>query len=72
MKTLKMNKVSHFLVIGFFGISITGYSQNQKLSHQELKEARKAQMAANFYALDTLLNANLLFLKQIFCRINMA
>jgi len=66
MKTLKMNKVSLFLVIGFLGISIIGNSQDNKLSRQERKEARKAQMTANFYALDTLLNAKSFVLEADF------
>lgn len=57
MKTMKMNIVSLFLVFGFFWISINSNSQDVKLSRQERKEVRKAQMAANFHILDSLLNA---------------
>jgi hypothetical protein len=66
MKTLKMNKVSLFLVIGFLGFSIIGNSQDNKLSRQERKEARKAQMVANYYTLDTLLNAKTFVLEADF------
>jgi hypothetical protein len=66
MKTMKMNMLSLFLMIGFLGISITGNSQGNKLTHQELKEARKAQMVANFYAIDTLLNLKTFVLEADF------
>jgi hypothetical protein len=57
MKTMQKNvRVSLFLVIVFVAISINGYSQDGKLSRQEKKEAKKAQLVANYYALDTLLN----------------
>lgn len=57
MKTMKMNMVSLFWILGFFWISLNSNSQDVKLSRQERKEVRKAQMAANFYILDSLLNA---------------
>jgi hypothetical protein len=57
MKTMKMNKVSLFLAFGFFLIFLNGNSQDIRLSRQERKEVRKAQMAANFYLIDSLLNA---------------
>jgi len=63
---MKMNMLSLFLMIGFLGISITGNSQGNKLTHQELKEARKAQMVANFYAIDTLLNLKTFVLEADF------
>jgi hypothetical protein len=67
MKTMKMNvRLSLFLVIGFLGISIIGFSQDQKLSRQERKEARKAQLTANYYALDTLLNLKTFVLEADF------
>jgi hypothetical protein len=56
MKTMKMNMVSLFCILGFFLISLNSNSQDIKLSRQERKEARKAQMAANFNVLDSLLN----------------
>jgi hypothetical protein len=57
MKTMKMKTVSLFLIFGFFWISLISNSQDLKLTRQELKEVRKAQMDANFYILDSLLNA---------------
>lgn len=67
MKTMKMNiSLNLFLVIGFLGISVIGYSQNQKLSREEIKEARKAQRIANYYALDTMLNARTFVLEADF------
>jgi hypothetical protein len=57
MKTMKMNMVSLFLAFGFFWIFLNGNSQDIRLSRQERKEVRKAQMAANFYLIDSLLNA---------------
>jgi hypothetical protein len=55
MKTMKMNMVSLFLIFGISWISLNSNSQDIKLSRQELKEVRKAQLAANFYILDSLL-----------------
>jgi hypothetical protein len=43
-----------FLTFGFCLIN-NGYSQDEKLSKQERKEARKAELNANFQALDTLI-----------------
>ena len=57
MKTMKMSMVSLLLISGFSWIFLNSNSQDVKLSRQELKEVRKAQLAANFYILDTLLNA---------------
>ncbi len=57
MKTIKMNIVSLFWIVGLSWISLNGYSQDIKLSRQERKEVEKAQRAANFYILDSLFNA---------------
>jgi hypothetical protein len=57
MKTMKIKSVSLFWILGLFLISLNSNSQESKLSRQELKEARKAQRAANFYVLDSLLNS---------------
>lgn len=54
---MKMKMVSLFLIFGFFLISLNSNSQNVKLSRQERKAVREAQMNANFYILDSLLNA---------------
>jgi len=57
MKTMKINMVSLFWILGFLFITLDSNSQDIKLSRQERKEVRKAQMAANFHILDSLLNA---------------
>jgi hypothetical protein len=56
MKTSKSYMVSFFGVLGFLGLTINSSSQDIKLTRQELKEVRKAQLEANYYILDTLLN----------------
>jgi hypothetical protein len=55
MKTMNINKVSLFFVLGFLCITLNGNSQDVKLSKQERKEVRKAQLAANFAIMDSLL-----------------
>jgi hypothetical protein len=59
MKTMKMNlnRISLFLIFGLILTCQNGISQVRKLSRQERKEVRKAQLAANFYVLDSLLNS---------------
>lgn len=57
MKTMKIYTVNLFLILGFFWISLSSNSQKVTLSRQEQKEVRKAQMAANFSILDSLLNS---------------
>jgi hypothetical protein len=57
MKTMKMNIVSLFWILGFFLISLNSNSQENKLNRQMLKEVREAQISANFNILDSLLNA---------------
>jgi hypothetical protein len=58
MKTMKMNMVSLFLLIGLFLISFTdSNAQDIKLTRQEKKEARKAELSTNFYIIDSLLQA---------------
>jgi len=57
MKTKSINIVRLLGVFGFFLISLNSNTQDIKLSRQERKEVRKTQMTANFYALDTLLDA---------------
>jgi hypothetical protein len=47
---------SLLLLTVFMGSATKGYSQERKLTRQEQKELRKAQLLANYYALDTLLN----------------
>jgi hypothetical protein len=59
MKTIKMNlnRISLFLILGLSWICLNSNAQNTKLSRQERKEVRKAQLAANYSILDSLLNA---------------
>lgn len=57
MKTIIYKLVSLFFILGFFFISLNSYSQERKLTRQEMKEVRKAQLEANFWILDSLLNS---------------
>jgi len=66
MKTMKINMVSLLLVFGFLGISSYSNSQDVKLDRKERREVRKAQLAANFYILDSLLNARSFVLEADF------
>jgi hypothetical protein len=65
---MEKNMVNLFLILVFSWISINSNSQNIKLSRQEQKEVRKAQMAANFYILDSLLNSKSFVLEADFLR----
>jgi hypothetical protein len=56
MKTMILKTASLFLVFGFFLTFQNSNAQEKKLTRQELKEVRKAQMVTNFHVLDTLLN----------------
>jgi len=66
MKTIRHKIVSLFWIFGLLGISLNSNSQERKLSRQELKEVRKAQMTANFYILDSLLRAKTFVLEADF------
>jgi hypothetical protein len=68
MKTMKMkmNRISLFWIFGLFWICLNGNSQETKLSRQERKEVRKAQLAANFNILDSLLNSKSFVLEADF------
>jgi hypothetical protein len=57
MKTLRLNILLLLLISGLCGIFSNAYSQDVKLNRQERKELKKAQRAANFQILDSLLNA---------------
>lgn len=57
MKTTNLKTVSLFLIIAFLGIFTQASSQEGKAKRHELKEARKAQLEANFAILDSLLKA---------------
>jgi hypothetical protein len=68
MKTKIFKLVSLFLVAGFLMTSQNISAQNEKLTRQERKEIRKAQMEANFYILDSLLNSRTFVLKADYLR----
>lgn len=53
---MKLNILSLLMVFGLLGISSTSNSQDVKLNRQERREVRKAQMTANFYSQDSVLN----------------
>jgi hypothetical protein len=57
MKTTNFKTVSLFWIIGLLAISLNSSSQETKLTRQEMREVRKAELAANFHILDSLLNA---------------
>jgi hypothetical protein len=57
METKRFKLVSLFWILGIFLISLNGYSQERKLTRQEMKEVRKAQLEANYWILDSLLNS---------------
>lgn len=54
------------LITGFILLSLYSNSQDVKLSRQERKEVRSAQMTANFYNLDTILNSKSFVLEADF------
>ncbi len=66
MKTMKINMMSLFLILGLFSITLKSNAQETKGNRQEMKEARRAQMAANFNILDSLLNAKSFILEADF------
>lgn len=66
MKTMKFKTVSLFWILGLLCISLNSNSQERKLSRQELKEVKKAQLQANFWAIDSLLNAKSFVLEADF------
>jgi hypothetical protein len=66
MKIINMYWTGLFFVLGLLSVTIPGNSQNVKLSRQERKEVRKAQMEANFAILDSLLNAKSFILEADF------
>lgn len=57
MKTLRSNIISLILITGLFWTFQNTYSQNVKLDRLERKAIKEAQRSANFYVLDSLLNA---------------
>ncbi len=63
---MKFKMVSLFWILGLLCISLNSNSQERKLSRQELKEVKKAQLEANFWALDSLLKAKSFVLEADF------
>ena len=55
MKTIKIKTAFLLFLAGFLAISINGNSQGVKPDKKERKEAKKTQLAANFYVQDSLL-----------------
>jgi hypothetical protein len=55
LNRIGLNRAVLFLTIGLFWISYNSNAQDIKLTRQEQKEARRAEMQANFNLLDTLL-----------------
>jgi hypothetical protein len=66
MKKLALNFGSLFLAIGFCLISNNSNSQDVKLTRQEQKEARRAELDLNFKYLDTLIQRKDFVLKADF------
>jgi hypothetical protein len=69
MKTMKITIMNLFLISGLLMVSVNAISQ-EKLTRQERKEVRKAQLAANFSILDSLLNSREFVLEADFLRNN--
>ena len=61
-----INKGGLFLTFGFFWIFLNGFSQEAKLTRQERKEARKAELFANFHILDSLFQSKSFVLEADF------
>jgi len=59
----QINIMGFLLSIGLFCISQPGFSQDKKLDRQERKEARKAEIAANFDTLNAMLESRNFVLK---------
>jgi hypothetical protein len=55
MKTTKIYLAGLLLIIGFFGVSVFGNSQDSKPDKKSRKEAKRAAMELNFRTLDSLL-----------------
>jgi hypothetical protein len=56
MKKMKTYLAGLLLVIGLFGIAFNSNSQDTKPDKKSKKEAKKAQLTANFHVLDSLLS----------------
>jgi hypothetical protein len=68
MKNLTFNTGKLFLTVLFCWISLNSSSQNVKLSKEEQKEARKAELYANYQALDSVLSSKRFVLQAEFLK----
>ena len=68
MKTIKLQTMIFFLSMICFWTPSKVNAQDTKLTKQEKKEVRKAQLYANFQAIDTLLNRRSIVLEADFLR----
>jgi hypothetical protein len=68
MRRLNMNVVKLFFIPVFIMISLSGNSQEIKMSRKERKELRKEEMTANFKILDSLLNSKRFVLEAEYLR----
>jgi hypothetical protein len=68
MNTNILKPLCLFLATGLFMIFQDINAQNEKLSREDRKEVRKAQMEANFHMLDSLLNSRSFVLKADYLR----
>jgi hypothetical protein len=66
MKTIKTNIAYLFCIIAFMFVTSSVFAQGSKLTKQEKKEARQSIMNANFYILDSLINARSFVLEADF------
>ena len=66
MKTIKINVAILLFFVGFLFASPLAGAQGSKLTKQEKKEARKAIMVANYYILDSLIQAKSFVLEADF------
>ncbi len=57
MKTLRITILNLILITALSGITLNANSQDVRLSRQEKKSIRQAQLARNFVILDSLLNS---------------
>jgi len=57
MKPIKIFFSGLLVLSGLFGHSVSGICQDVKPDKQSMKEAKKAQLTANFYVLDSLLRS---------------
>ncbi len=66
MKTIYMKIAGLLMLSGLFLASSAGYSHDNRLSRQEMKEVKKARMAESFYFLGSLLDRKTFVLEADF------